>query len=55
MSTGIDASVSRFGLVYDLTNFTALLEEVRKKGRFAEEKALQFMFLFQSQVEEIRL
>ena len=44
----------RFGLVYDLTNFTAILEEVRKKGPKAEEKALQFMYIFQSRLDEIR-
>jgi hypothetical protein len=50
----VDTSVRRFGLVYDLTNFTAILEEVRKKGRLAEEKALQFMYVFQNRLEEIR-
>lgn len=50
----VDTSVRRFGLVYDLTNFTAILEEVRKKGRSAEEKALQFMYVFQNRLEEIR-
>ena len=50
----MDTSVRRFGLVYDLTNFTAILEEVRKKGRLAEEKALQFMYVFQNRLEEIR-
>jgi len=50
----VESSVRRFGLVYDLSNFTAQLEEVRKKGRAAEEKALQFMFVFQNQLEEIR-
>jgi hypothetical protein len=50
----VDTSVRRFGLVYDLTNFTAILEEVRKKGRMAEEKALQFMYVFQNRLEEIR-
>ena len=50
----VDNSVRRFGLVYDLTNFTALLEDVRKKGRMAEEKALQFMYVFQNRLEEIR-
>jgi len=50
----VDTSVRRFGLIYDLTNFTAILEEVRKKGRIAEEKALQFMYVFQNRLEEIR-
>ncbi|MCK5376006.1 MAG: hypothetical protein KAJ97_02925 [Acidobacteria bacterium] len=51
----VDSSVRRFGLVYDLSNFTAVLEEVRKAGRMAEEKALQFMYVFQSRLEAIRL
>jgi hypothetical protein len=50
----VDTSVRRFGLVYDLSNFTAILEEVRKKGKLAEEKALQFMYVFQNRLEEIR-
>ena len=51
----VDSSVRRYGLVYDLSNFTAVLEEVRKAGRMAEEKALQFMYVFQSRLEAIRL
>jgi len=51
----VDTSVRRFGLVYDLSSFTAQLEEVRKKGRMSEEKALQFMYIFQSQLEDIGL
>jgi hypothetical protein len=50
----VDNSVRRFGLVYDLSSFTAILEGVRKKGRIAEEKALQFMYVFQNRLEEIR-
>ncbi len=50
----VDSSVRRFGLVYDLTNFTGLLEEVRKEGQRAEEKALQFMYVFQRRLEELR-
>ncbi|MCD4750091.1 MAG: hypothetical protein K8R59_12025 [Thermoanaerobaculales bacterium] len=50
----VDSAVHRFGLIYDLTNFTGVLEQVRKTGRVAEEKALQFMYIFQSQTESIR-
>lgn len=50
----VDSAVFRFGLIYDLTNFTAVLEQVRKAGKAAEEKALQFMYVFQSRIEEIR-
>jgi hypothetical protein len=51
----VDSSVRRFGLIYDLSNFTAVLEEVRKAGRMAEERALQFMYVFQNRLEAIRL
>lgn len=51
----VDSAVFRFGLIYDLTNFTAVLQEVRKAGRTAEEQALQFMYVFQSRTEEIRV
>jgi len=49
----VDTAIRRVGLVYDLSTFTALLEEVRKKGRAAEEKALRFMYIFQTRLEEI--
>jgi hypothetical protein len=51
----IDSSVRRSGLIYDLSNFTTVLEEVRKAGRMAEERALQFMYVFQNRLEAIRL
>ncbi len=51
----VDSAVRRFGLIYDLSNFTTVLEEVRKSGRMAEEKALQFMYIFQNRLEAIRL
>ncbi len=50
----VDSAVFRFGLIYDLTNFTAVLERVRQTGRNAEEKALQFMYIFQRRAEGIR-
>jgi hypothetical protein len=51
----IDSSIRRFGLIYDLSNFTTVLEEVRKAGRMAEERALQFVYVFQNRLEAIRL
>jgi len=50
----VESLVRRCGLVYDLTNFTSVLEAVRKQGRAAEEKALQFMYVFQNRLDEIR-
>ncbi len=46
----VDSAVRRFGLTYDLVSFTAELEEIRKSGRSAEEKALRFMYTFQSEL-----
>jgi hypothetical protein len=51
----VDSAVRRFGLIYDLSNFTTVLEEMRKAGRMAEERALQFMYVFQNRLEAIRL
>jgi len=51
----VDSAVRRFGLIYDLSNFTTVLEEMRKEGRMAEERALQFMYVFQNRLEAIRL
>jgi hypothetical protein len=51
----VDSAVRRFGLIYDLSNFTSVLEEMRKEGRMAEERALQFMYVFQNRLEAIRL
>jgi hypothetical protein len=51
----VDSAVRRFGLIYDLSNFTTVLEEIRKEGRMAEERALQFMYIFQNRLEAIRL
>ncbi len=51
----VDSAVRRFGLIYDLSNFTTVLEEMRKQGRMAEERALQFMYVFQNRLEAIRL
>ncbi|RMF81929.1 MAG: hypothetical protein D6739_08775, partial [Nitrospirae bacterium] len=49
----VDSAVRRFGLIYDLVSFTTELEEVRKAGRAAEERALRFMFAFQSGLADI--
>ncbi len=50
----IDSAVHRFGLVYDLTNFTQTLEEIRQRGHRAEEQALRFMYIFQQRLNDIR-
>ncbi len=50
----VESWVQRFGLIYDLSRFTATLEEIRKKGRRAEENALQYMYSFHRELESIR-
>ena len=50
----VDSSVRRYGLLYDLVEFSQILEEVRRRGRAAEENSMRFMVRFQSAVEEIR-
>ncbi len=51
----VESSVRRYGLVYDLIEFTQLNEELRRRGRGAEDQALRFMVRFQAHLEEIRL
>ncbi len=50
----VSSAVRRCGLVYDLTSFTEILSEVRKKGQRAEEQALRMMYVFQRRLEHIR-
>ncbi len=49
----VDSAVRRFGLTYDLVSFTSELEEIRKAGRAAEERALRFMYIFQNELRGI--
>jgi hypothetical protein len=50
----VDSSVRRYGLLYDLVEFSQILEELRRRGHTAEEHAIRFMIRFQQRVEEIR-
>ena len=50
----VDSAVRRFGLLYDLVEFTQLLEDLRRRGHSAEESGLRFMVRFQREIEEIR-
>jgi hypothetical protein len=50
----VDSSVRRYGLLYDLVEFSQILEEVRRRGRAAEDHAMRFMVRFQQSMEEIR-
>jgi len=50
----VDSSVRRYGMLYDLVEFSQILEEVRRRGRAAEDHAMRFMVRFQQSVEEIR-
>jgi hypothetical protein len=52
---GVLASVvRRYGLLYDLVEFTQLLEELRRHGRTTEEGAMRMMVRFYAQIDEIR-
>lgn len=52
--TVVPSAVRRYGLVYDLVEFTQILEEVRRRGLRAELEALRFMLRFQHQWEQLR-
>ena len=49
----VETTVFRFGLIYDLRDFSEVMEEIRKQGRQAEESALQFMYIFQEKTQGI--
>jgi hypothetical protein len=54
-SPGVLSSVvRRYGLLYDLVEFTQLIEELRRRGRATEEQAMRQMVRFLGHVEEIR-
>lgn len=49
-----ESAVLRYGLLYDLADFTQQLEELRRRGRQWEQQGLLLMARFLQQVEEIR-
>ncbi|MGD1147357.1 MAG: hypothetical protein ABR961_05370 [Thermoanaerobaculaceae bacterium] len=54
-SPGVLSSVvRRYGLLYDLVEFTQLIEELRRRGRSSEEQAMRQMVRFLARVDEIR-
>lgn len=54
-ATGVvDSAVRRYGLLYDLVEFTQLLEELRRRGRNYEENAMRFMVRFHRELEGIQ-
>ncbi len=54
-SAGVLSSVvRRYGLLYDLVEFTQQIEELRRRGRAIEEQAMRQMVRFLGRVEEIR-
>lgn len=50
----VDSSVRRYGLLYDLVEFTHILGELRRRGRSVEENALRSMTAFQQRIDEIQ-
>ncbi|MFI5167727.1 MAG: hypothetical protein ACHQQS_14005 [Thermoanaerobaculales bacterium] len=54
-TAGVLASVvRRYGLLYDLVEFSQLVEELRRRGRTTEESAMRNMVRFLASVDEIR-
>jgi hypothetical protein len=53
MPAVVESVVRRYGLIYDIVEFTQLLEELRRRGRGAEEESMRHMMNFQRQVEAI--
>ncbi len=51
----LPSAVRRYGLLYDLVEFTALLEELRRRGHTSEEAAIRQMVRFLARVDEIRV
>lgn len=52
--TVVPSAVRRYGLVYDLVEFTQILEDLRRRGLRAELEALRFMLRFQYEWEKLR-
>lgn len=50
----VSSVVQRYGMVYDLVEFTQLLEALRRRGRAAEETAMRQMVRFLGQVDVLR-
>jgi hypothetical protein len=50
----VPSVVRRCGLIYDLVEFTQILEGLRRRGRATEENAMRAMVRFLGQVDEIR-
>ena len=50
----LPSAVRRYGLLYDLVEFTQLIEELRRRGRSSEELAIRQMVRFLARVDEIR-
>ncbi len=50
----LPSAVRRFGLVYDLVDFSEIVEQVRRRGQRAELMALYFLLRFQHQWENWR-
>ncbi len=50
----LPSAVRRYGLLYDLVEFTQIIEELRRRGRTSEEAAIRQMVRFLARVDEIR-
>jgi hypothetical protein len=50
----LPSAVRRYGLLYDLVEFTQLLEQLRRRGHTVEEQGIRLMVRFLALVDEIR-
>lgn len=50
----LTSMIRRYGLLYDLVEFTQLIEELRRHGHSTEEHALRMMMHFNARIDEIR-
>jgi len=49
----VDPVVYRFGLVYDITDFSALISDLRKAGAESQDRSFRMMFRFQRRVNRL--
>jgi hypothetical protein len=50
----LPSTIRRYGLLYDMVEFTQLIEELRRRGHSTEEQAMRTMVRFLGRMDEIR-
>jgi hypothetical protein len=49
----VDPQVDRFGLVYDITDFSSLITELRRAGQEVQDASFRMMFRFQRRINRL--